>query len=81
MHRRLAHAGHAAHYAPRRRFRFAVPRFAISALATLHCWRRQTLRVWSPVDALPGLVFFALMAGSCWAWWRLGEFVVTALAT
>lgn len=81
MQRRLAHAGHVFHGGPRRRVHFAVPRAIVFAVATLHRWRRQVLRVWSPVDALPGAVFFSLMAGSCWAWWRVGKLFVGALAS
>lgn len=80
MDRRLAHAGSHSHFAPRRRFRFTALRPIVLAIASLHRWRRQILKVWSPVDSLSGTVLMGLMAASCWIWWQLGKLLAAMLA-
>ena len=71
MDRRLAHAGPHSDLAPRRRFQFTASRLVVSAVASIHRWRRQVLRVWNPIDAFAGLVLMGLLGGSCWTWCQL----------
>jgi len=79
MHRRLAHAGHLSLCGHRRRFHFTNPRPIVAGIASLHRWRRQILKVWSPVDAFAGLVFVGMLAGSCWVWYKSFDWLAVTL--